>query len=179
MKDYINDAFTREGNNTNLEVNNLNVGCITSTNNAFELDSNGNLTVNNLNAKAVNSLAITNAIYPVGSIYLSVIDSNPSVLFGGQWEQLKDRFLIGCGNTYENGATGGEANVQLKNNNIPSDFIISTSSGVNKTWCTGHWDNYSGYAYPTTNIGSTNLGSNQPHNNMPPYLSVYMWKRIG
>ena len=46
--DYIIDAFTKQGNNVNLEVDNLNVGCITSKNNTFDLDSAGNLTVNSI-----------------------------------------------------------------------------------------------------------------------------------
>lgn len=46
-------------------------------------------------------------IYPIGSIYMSVNEVSPSVLFGGEWEQLKDRFLLGAGDTYQNGITGG------------------------------------------------------------------------
>lgn len=115
--------------------------------------------------------------YPVGSIYMSVNNINPANFFGGKWEQIKDRFLLACGSTYSNGSTGGEANVILENNNIPNDFIISTGKGVNKSWCTGHWDDYSGYAYPTTAVSQTSYGANKPHNNMPPYLAVYVWKR--
>lgn len=92
--DYIVNAFTKEGANTNLEVNNLNVGCITSKNNKFELDQEGNLTVKSI--KAVDGIALNNAIlssiYPVGSIYMNVNSTNPGSLFGGVWEQLKDRF---------------------------------------------------------------------------------------
>ena len=59
--DYIIQAFTRDGNNTNLEVNNLDVGCITSLNNNFELDSNGNLTVNTITANNITAQAVANA----------------------------------------------------------------------------------------------------------------------
>lgn len=50
-----------------------------------------------------------NKIYPVGSIYLSTSSTNPSSLFGGTWEQIKDKFLIGAGNSYSGGDTGGSA----------------------------------------------------------------------
>ena len=48
-------------------------------------------------------------IYPVGSIYLTVNDINPQTLFGGTWEQIKDRFLIGAGDLYIAGKTGGQS----------------------------------------------------------------------
>lgn len=49
------------------------------------------------------------SIYPVGSIYMSVNNVNPSTVFGGTWEQIKDRFLLASGDTYNNGQTGGSA----------------------------------------------------------------------
>lgn len=49
------------------------------------------------------------AMYPVGSIYLSVNNVNPGTIFGGTWEQIQDRFLLAAGNTYAGGATGGTA----------------------------------------------------------------------
>lgn len=49
------------------------------------------------------------SIYPVGSIYMSLNPTNPSQLFGGTWEQIKDRFLLAAGTTYSAGGTGGEA----------------------------------------------------------------------
>lgn len=47
--------------------------------------------------------------YPIGSIYQSTNSTNPSNIFGGTWSQIKDRFLLACGDTYSNGSTGGEA----------------------------------------------------------------------
>ena len=48
-----------------------------------------------------------NKMYPVGSIYMSMDNTSPASLFGGTWEQLKDRFLIGAGNSYAVNETGG------------------------------------------------------------------------
>ncbi len=202
--DYITNAFTRDGNNTNLEVNNLNVGCITSTNNNFELDSNGNLTVNSITANNIIGQAVANAVYPVGSIYMSINATNPSTLFGGQWEQLKDKFLLGCGDIYQNGTTGGEASHVLTTSEIPShNHSASTNSTGGhrhtfKGWWTTKGDGSATYACvartqqnDAAEYGSfasagehshtvtvNNTGDGQAHNNMPPYLSIYMWKRI-
>lgn len=58
-------------------------------------------------------------IYPVGAIYISVNDTNPSSIFGGTWEKVEDRFLLASGDTYNNGATGGEAEHTLTEREIP------------------------------------------------------------
>ena len=183
MYDYIIDAFTRDGNNTNLEVNNLNVGCITSTNNNFELDSNGNLTVNSITANSIGGQAIANLLYPVGSIYLAVNSTNPSTLFGG---------------------TGGEASHTLTTNEMPShnhSASTNTTGGHRHTfkgWWTTTGGGTSQYACVSRSelsdapeygsfatagdhshtVTVNNNGGGQAHNNMPPYLAVYMWKRV-
>lgn len=64
--------------------------------------------------------AVANLIYPVGSIYMSVNAVNPSTLFGGTWEQIKDKFLLSAGDTYNNGATGGEASHTLTTAELPA-----------------------------------------------------------
>lgn len=50
---------------------------------------------------------ILDLVYPIGSIYISVNSTSPSTLFGGEWTQLKDRFLLGAGSTYIAGEKGG------------------------------------------------------------------------
>lgn len=181
--DYITNAFTKEGENTNLEVNNLHVGCITSKENKFELDSNGNLTVQSLKVKDthIDNIVMRDFIYPVGSIYMSVNEINPNTLFGGTWEQIKDKFLLASGEVYKNGTTGGEANHTLTIEEMPShshNFTSGTANIIanqlsNNSPC--HW-NANNQGLGTTQIGWT--GGSFPHNNMPPYLAVYMWKRI-
>lgn len=58
--------------------------------------------------------------YPVGSIYISTIATNPSELFGfGTWEQIKGRFLFAADDTYAAGSTGGEAEHILTNEEMP------------------------------------------------------------
>lgn len=119
-----------------------------------------------------------NKIYPVGSIYMSINETNPSTLFGGEWERIKDTFLLACGDTYDGGSTGGEATVTLTTNQIPSH-----------THNTGYRSVYTPNSSATALIGynssasigtasTSSTGGGQPHNNMPPYLAVFVWVRI-
>lgn len=60
-----------------------------------------------------------NKIYPVGSIYMSVNSTDPSELFGGEWEQIEDKFLLACGTNHNNGETGGSETVSLSASQMP------------------------------------------------------------
>ena len=120
-------------------------------------------------------------IYPVGSIYMSVNSTNPRTLFGGTWTQLKDRFLLGAGSTYTNGSTGGEASHTLTVNEMPShshaQYVTVGSGGSLSANC--DYDSYvSGKARKSSqNVSTDPAGGGNSHNNMPPYLVVYMWQR--
>lgn len=179
---YFKDAFTKVGNELNEEIDNLNVKCITSKNNKFSLDSEGNLVVNTITANqdnfGINNMDICNLIYPVGSIYLSVNNVNPNTLFGGSWTQLKDRFLLGAGSTYSNGSTGGEATHKLTINEMPTHTHTQYfDQNAGSEWgIVGKVKTK--YAYGGSDRFIGNAGGDQAHNNMPPYLVVYMWKRI-
>ena len=70
-------------------------------------------------------------IYPVGSLYWSSKSTNPASLFGGTWVQIKDRFVLACGDTYtSSGATGGASSVTLSVSNMPSHSHSFTPSGT-------------------------------------------------
>lgn len=127
-------------------------------------------------------------IYPIGSIYISANSTNPHDLFGGTWEQLRDRFLLGCG-TKENGTIGGEENHTLTvaespshnhrelywGDGTPNQFGVNRSAGGG-LWGFDYWS--TGPNCSDANFYTNYVGGNQAHNNMPPYLAVYMWKRI-
>ena len=133
-----------------------------------------------------------NLIYPVGSIYMSTVNVNPATLFGGTWEQLEDRFLLGAGTTYTAGDTGGEAEHTLIEAEMPSHkhplrgwaFTGEASSqgykyGIAYQRDTGAIRDLNDYNN-TSKIpwGMNTSGGGQAHNNMPPYIVVYMWKRL-
>lgn len=183
MNDYISNAFTKEGDNTNLKVDNLNVSCITSKENKFELDSNGNLTVNSLTVQEEVSIAskfMLEFVYPIGSIYLSVDSRNPEDFFGGEWEQIKDVFLLSCGDKYANGESGGEETHQLTIAEMPNhNHGINVNSPFSSQSYTGGGEpRWNLMSWTEARLWTNNTGSSQPHNNMPPYLTVSMWKRI-
>lgn len=93
------------------------------------VDESGNRSVTVSDAAAWrNALGILNYVYPVGSIYMSVNSTSPATLFGGTWEQLQNRFLLGAGTSYSNGATGGEASVSY----TPGGTIGNTTLTVNQ-----------------------------------------------
>lgn len=113
--------------------------------------------------------------YPVGSLYISTVSTDPKVLFGGKWEQLKDRFLLAAGDTYQGGSTGGEASVRLTEEEIPvhSHSVYHGTVAVSKGTA-----EYALVANGSDIKKTTSAGGGQAHNNMPPYLAVYVWKRI-
>ena len=120
-------------------------------------------------------------IYPVGSIYISVNSTTPGSLFGGTWERIQDRFLLASGTTYANGTTGGSATHTLTIGEMPSH-------GHNLQFHSAQGSSNPGKGVPFMGNGDVfvggdprgiqNTGGGQPHSIMPPYLAVYVWKRV-
>ena len=139
--------------------------------------------------------------YPVGSIYMSVNNINPSNIFGGTWEQIKDVFLLACGNTYANGSTGGNKehvhNITIGQATwfgVPLEedtygLYVKNGNGVKSTTRSGElvpagvtrWRNPGLQQGATTfthdGFAIETTGETYKSNNMPPYLAVYVWKR--
>ena len=118
-----------------------------------------------------------NLIYPVGSIYMSTVNVDPGTIFGGTWEQLKDTFLLGAGDSYTAGDTGGEATHTLTIDEMPEhNHTVPRGQNIGTTnWGIVRFDTLNSSA-DNTRIAQT--GGGQAHNNMPPYLVVYMWRRL-
>ena len=122
-------------------------------------------------------------VWPVGSIYISVVNINPSEYFGGTWQVFgTGRCLVGIDtsqtefNTIEK--TGGEATHKLTVEEMPSHnhAIEMTSGGVAYQVERVPFGNQS--VWGNSNLPIKPTGGSQPHNNMPPYLAVYVWKRV-
>lgn len=120
--------------------------------------------------------------YPVGSIYMSYENTSPASLFGGTWTPIWNRFLVGAGDSYSAGDTGGATTVSLNVSQIPAHthtINLSRSEGPIASWTTasaiGRYSSDPGGAPFTMVTGQT--GSSQAHENRPMYFAVYMWRR--
>ena len=114
--------------------------------------------------------------YPIGSVYISVNSTSPASLFGGTWTRIEDTFLLAAGSSYEAGSTGGEATHTLTIDEMPAH-----NHGFQQYAYSGTASNYAPTNVEFVNIDfvqTTVTGGSKPHNNMPPYLTVYMWQRI-
>lgn len=116
--------------------------------------------------------------YPIGSIYISESEANPEEFIGGKWESYGEgRTLVGVGisdKEFIAGETGGESEHTLTIEEIPSHT---------------HLYEVNCYNIPSANSGPfalsspggkrnvTYTGGSQSHNNLQPYITVYMWKR--
>lgn len=127
--------------------------------------------------------ALFDLIYPVGSVYMSFVNTDPGTLFGGEWTPIQNRFLIGASNTYSPSSPGGtNGTVTLSIANMPAhshntyfargaaDFD-KYPNGTSRKTVTGM-----GGGTEQSN-GTTSVGSGQSFSIMPPYQPVYMWHR--
>nr|DAW56150.1 MAG TPA: baseplate wedge protein [Caudoviricetes sp.] len=122
-------------------------------------------------------------MYPVGHVVISFNNTNPAK-YGTVWERTgAGRMLLGVSDDYEVGDTGGEETHTLTINEIPSHSHDTLFQA--KTYNEG----YGSYEDKPIVLGNTlvsdtvlwdttSTGGGQPHNNMPPYIAVYMWRRV-
>ena len=139
--------------------------------------------------------SIIDVAYPVGSIYISSSTMHPSITFGGVWEHFaEDKFLLSAGSTYSNGTTGGSATVTLtsaqsglpahshKYQDYNTTYTLKTTNrkpGTSTAVAYGTSLTAGGGATERTSSNNTAANASQAHENMPPYLAVYMWERVG
>ena len=125
----------------------------------------------------INGKTVFDMVYPVGSVYVSVNSTSPATLFGGTWVQIKDKFLLSAGDTYKSGATGGEATHVLTVDEMPRhnhSIDNLNASGSTTPYMTVQAQEKKGYG---GNVQTFFTGGGQAHNNMPPYIVVYIWQR--
>lgn len=136
--------------------------------------------------------------FPVGSIFISVVSTNPSTLLGyGTWSAFAaGRVLVGidAGQTEFDTVkeTGGAKTVVLGANDIPAHthpvvdpgHVHGISTGTTDG-AVGRVDSASSAQAATFNTNSATTGitvgnnvtTGSGHNNLQPYIVVYMWER--
>lgn len=137
---------------------------------------------------------------PVGTVIECVDNVHPKDKYGGEWEQIKDVFTLAAGDTYTAGNTGGEAEHTLTADESGQKALTITGGGhshkVKSKTLQGYQSGTNRVGYNSTGTGGSpfspgidaNTGTHthsvsasdatSAHNNMPPYLVTYKWKRI-
>ena len=127
--------------------------------------TNSNITDKKPASPNVYSTSILDLIYPIGAI---AIGAKPSL---GTWERIQGRFLWASNTAHPAGSTGGKETVALGDANLPFSAIVDKQSNA------GGW----GAQFVTVPSGNYVMGTKgtnaTAHENMPPYLSVDMWRR--
>jgi len=147
-----------------------------------QLVENGTKKYLKTHAKAVDGLL--DMFYPIGSIFQSVKDEDPSTIMGGNWKRYaQGQTIVGVNEDDPDfdtaGKTGGVKAVTLTTDQIPShnhDTGMFRGSNPPGTGGTG------GYTWGDRGAVSGNkmtiaTGGGQSHNNMQPYITVYTWVR--
>lgn len=125
-------------------------------------------------------------IHPVGSMWISSINTSPAEIVGGSWTRIEDaRFLMAANGTRYAGEAGGANDITLTVNQMPShnhttskwvlyDTGVLTSSNGRFTPAQNPYD--TSFIY-NNGIQVSNTGGGQSHSNIPAYYTMYMWVR--
>lgn len=172
------ESVTALNTSTNTKINQLKNDKLGKTETAADSEKLGGKTL----------AQIMLNLYPVGSVYISADSTSPASLFGATWESIGGRFLLGVDETYTAGSTGGEATHTLTVVELPKhshdaimangdiDFKIVYGKNGDIETRAGSILYESGRG--VFELSTSQSGSGAAHNNMPPYLAVYMWKRV-
>lgn len=121
-------------------------------------------------------------LYPIGSIYMSIQDTNPSVFFGGTWERIaKGKTLVGVDESdidfNASSKTGGEKTHKLTVDEMPSHN--HTMNGVRQWKASGthYWVANQDVNNAIENGTTSNTGGGQAHNILQPYYTCYIFVR--
>ena len=144
----------------------------------------------------INKELILDLVYPIGSVYMSINSTSPATFIGGTWERIQGRFLYAGDTDIIPGSEGGAIKHQHKYvvYSLVSKEVTGTANATNngeekpsvprKELSTGNsWNINSklgdGSAWNYTDgIQYSSTGTTSMESGMPPYLSVYIWKRV-
>jgi hypothetical protein len=136
--------------------------------------------------------AATHNSWPIGSIYQSVEDTSPAILFGGTWTiWAEGRVPVGIDpgdeNFNEPEMVGGEKEHSLTVGEMPSHthvqnphthtFPYVSGSGTQAHILAGGGSSSTNTSISSTTATNKDTGGGEAHNNLQPYITCYMWKR--
>ena len=116
--------------------------------------------------------------------YSQTQENSPANLFGGDWAMIQAAFILGAGASRAPGDTGGQEQVILTSAQMPSHGHNTNtrvrwasppeSNALQTSWApdTGN------LVINSSDIYTSNTGDGDPHNNMPPYYVLYIWRRV-
>lgn len=128
-------------------------------------------------------------LHPIGSVFITTDSTSPAALFANTtWEKITDKFLVGAGNLYEVGATGGSTTHKHAGGTLGAEVTISGTNIIINTIVQEDGYNYNPIAELTTTERQTYpfgqnyitpvIGNTAESNNLPPYMAVNIWKRV-
>lgn len=123
--------------------------------------------------------------WPVGSVYIAVNSTSPATRFGGTWSAFgAGRVLVGLdsGDTAFDSAeeTGGAKTHTLLATEMPAHVHRQRRHGTTTGSLSGPTTAPDTSSSNPTDWGTVDTGSaggGGAHNNLQPYIVVYMWKR--
>lgn len=123
--------------------------------------------------------------YRVGDLFLTTIATNPSSYLGGKWELFGPGRCLVCVDTSQTEfnsvkKTGGEKTHTLNTDEIPAhqhSLLNTNPGGYTVSWTSHSAGAQEGKGFPN-NIRTTFAGGGQPHNNLQPFITCYIWIRI-
>ena len=165
-------------------------------------DRSGNYVLPAVRANGVyleSNKTLSEVFYPVGAIFQSTSSTSPASMYGGSWEKIEGRFLLGTSSRYSVSSTGGEEKHTLITEEMPKHrhrpansmngylnladngnlYITYDSTQLTNTmrvFGNGYTGFNGGNSEETDDASGEGYGN--PHNNMPPYYSVYIWRRV-
>lgn len=119
--------------------------------------------------------AVVERDHPVGSLYFSENATSPAELYGGTWERIEGKFIMGASDTYPAGSTGGSAtHTQTVDEIAPHKHNYY---GYNKV---GNGTPYlsGGDSAWEQEISTSDTGGGKPMDILNPYYSAYIWRRV-
>lgn len=131
---------------------------------------------------------------PIGSIFLTVSNDNPSKYFGGKWEKISGGFLWGCNSGVDNNLMNSKVghtksfDTTLTIDQIPShNHLLKMKNAGKWNWTSGTAKGEmmeGGYSWNENDttynwlIENSPVGGNKGHSHKIPYIGVWVWKRI-